>query len=301
MDLVRACPLLHAPFRVSWWCANAYAQFAVFLAKCALYAHIYASLFEHEVLVLPDGQAVRLLWLHHAAPRGVVLLLHGILGASTDFAPLARVLHTAGFAVVGFDRRGHGLPLTVPRFNTTGSVADLEVVLQHVRSRLAAPIYAVGVSAGSSVLARYLGETRERSLVAAAVCISPGFAFERSLSTISGVPEKAVLTRMKAFFLHAHAAVLRSAPQHERMMAARTVLDWHEHQYAFAGYTDRAAYFLKEDPVHVLRDVQVPVLYLNASDVRLWCLAPLCAWSHACVAGHGLPWAAADFPIRFFV
>ena len=116
IHLVNACPSLHAPFRVTWWCSNAYAQFLLFLAKCALYARTYTRLFEPEVLELPDGQVVRLLWIHHAEPRGVVLLLHGILGVSTDFSPLARTLHAAGFAVVGFDRRGHGLPLTVPRF-----------------------------------------------------------------------------------------------------------------------------------------------------------------------------------------
>ena len=267
--LVRACPSLHAPFRVTWWCSNAYAQFLIFMAKCALYARTCTRLFEPEHFELPDGQAVRLLWLRHPEPRGAVVLLHGILGASTDFSPLACKLHTAGFSVVGFDRRGHGLPLTLPRFNTTGSVEDLDVVLRHVRATLAVPIYAVGVSAGSSVLARYLGDTREHSLVAAAVCISPGFAFERSLSTISGMPEKAVLTRMKAFFLAGHASVLRVAPQHARMAAARSVLEWHEHQYAFAGYASRAEYFSKEDPVHVLRDVRVPILYLNAKDVRI--------------------------------
>jgi hypothetical protein len=56
---------------------------------------------------------------------------------------------------------------------------------------------------------------------------------------------------------------------HARMAAARSVLEWHEHQYAFAGYASRAEYFSKEDPVHVLRDVRVPILYLNAKDVRI--------------------------------
>jgi alpha-beta hydrolase superfamily lysophospholipase len=83
------------------------------MCKCIIYSK--RPCFENEIFTLPDGQAVRLCWLKHVQPKGVVLLLHGILGVSSDFAVLAEALHLRGYTVVGLDRRGHGLPLTIPK------------------------------------------------------------------------------------------------------------------------------------------------------------------------------------------
>ena len=58
------------------------------------------------------------------------------------------------------NRRGHGtLPLTAPRFSTIGSTDDLRAQLDQIRRRLPrSPLYGLGVSAGTALLVRYLGE-----------------------------------------------------------------------------------------------------------------------------------------------
>ena len=155
------------------------------------------------------------------------------------------------------------------RFNTTGSVDDLACVLQHIRSKVSGvPVYGVGLSAGSSLLARYLGDTGSSSLIAAGVCISPGFSFRKSLSTMSRSTGALVLSRMKAFFLTPNASVLQDLPGYTEMQASKTQMEWHVHQYNFSPHGNMESYFLNEDPDHVLHNIQVPIIYLNAKDVR---------------------------------
>jgi hypothetical protein len=123
------------------------------------------------------------------------------------------------------------------------------------------------MSAGSSVLARYLGDAGQQSLISGALCISPGFAFEKSLHTIGSAVGRVMLQRMKAFFLTSNWDVFGGVPGAAEMMAATTLIEWHKHQYKMCGYESAEKYFLHEDPVHVLQNVKVPVMYINAKDV----------------------------------
>ena len=112
-DALLRCPSLHRPYRPTFWCPTAQLQFLLFLWKCDADAKKVAWV--DEEFMLPDSQLVRLCWVPHPSPKGVVVLLHGILGNSHDFALLAKSLVERGYTAVGFDRRGHKMPLTVPR------------------------------------------------------------------------------------------------------------------------------------------------------------------------------------------
>lgn len=95
-----------------------------------------------ETFRLPDGQPLLLHWMfpdcsgasaEEQGVCGVVLLCHTVCGMASDYLELAVALAASGFAVVGMNRRGHGMRLAVPRFNTTGCPDDLEAVLRHVK------------------------------------------------------------------------------------------------------------------------------------------------------------------------
>ena len=144
-------------------------------------------------------------------------------------------------------------------------------MLQHVqRQHPGLPLYGVGLSAGSSMLARYLGDAGADSLLATGVCISPGFSFPRSLRTMGELTGRQVLGNMKAFWLKANEALLKDLPGYAEMMASRSQVEWHEHQYKFTPYASLEAYFEGEDPALVLDKIKVPVIYINAKDVRRW-------------------------------
>ena len=45
---------------------------------------------------------------HHATPRGIICLLHGMHCASSDVTHIAKRLHQEGFTVIAYDQEGHG-------------------------------------------------------------------------------------------------------------------------------------------------------------------------------------------------
>jgi hypothetical protein len=60
---------------------------------------------------------------------------------------------------------------------------DLKFVLGVIQERFpGVPIYAVGCSAGSSLLARHMGDAGEEAILAGAAFLSPGFDFEEAHS-----------------------------------------------------------------------------------------------------------------------
>ena len=43
--------------------------------------------------------------------------------------------------------------------------------------------------------------------------------------------------------------------------------EWHDYQYIFAGnYTNKEEYFKDHDPIYVLKNIKIPILYINALD-----------------------------------
>ncbi len=73
--------------------------------------------------VAPDGSrfGVRT-WLPARCPRLVVIAVHGLSGATSDFQPLGAHLARRGVAVYAFELRGQGLD---PQVDRRGNLADL--------------------------------------------------------------------------------------------------------------------------------------------------------------------------------
>ena len=75
-------------------------------------------------------------WQPETEPRGVVVLVHGYGEHSGRYDLVAEFLTGAGFRVVAFDQRGHGLSGGRPAFVTHFDefLADLDVVLTSVNA-----------------------------------------------------------------------------------------------------------------------------------------------------------------------
>ena len=264
---VALCPALSQPYVPTPWCAGAAAQFALQQSRVALHG-VTPPPFVDQTLQAPDGETLRIRWLHASSPRGVAVLLHGITGCALDMAETATTLAAAGWSAAAFERRGHGPPLTQPRFNTTGCVDDLRLALAAVRAAYpGAPVCAVAVSAGCSLLIRYLGEQGEASAVDSAVCVCTGFGLRRSLRAIdAGSVGKLMLWRMKSFFLEKNRAVLAEHPATASLAAADGLVQWHAHQWQLSGDADEASYFRQHRTEASLRRIRVPTLFLNADD-----------------------------------
>ena len=82
---------------------------------------------------------------------------------------------------ISYSRRGHDKELTQSQFNSVGNLNDLELILDYINSNYPTlPIYGLGMSAGTSLLARYLGNKKEKSRIELGILLSPGFHFKRS-------------------------------------------------------------------------------------------------------------------------
>ena len=73
--------------------------------------------------------------------------------------PLAEQALAKGFRPVLLIKRGHGVALTTPRLQGIGDTSDFRECVAHLgRGWPDATIVAMGISAGSALLASYLGE-----------------------------------------------------------------------------------------------------------------------------------------------
>ncbi len=92
------------------------------------------------------------------APRANVLLVHGYAEHSGRYAHVAESLNQAGYSLLTYDWRGHGMSggmrAYVERFGQY--VADLKGFIAHVSEAIAsAPVFLMGHSAGGLVTLRY--------------------------------------------------------------------------------------------------------------------------------------------------
>jgi alpha-beta hydrolase superfamily lysophospholipase len=111
------------------------------------------------VLTSAGGRLRTLVW-GVERPRGRVLVVHGLGDHAGRFGLLAEALSRRGYAVMGYDQRGHGKSEGkkgyLPRFDVL--LEDLERVWAHAEATLAGegPPFLYGHSMGGLVALRYL-------------------------------------------------------------------------------------------------------------------------------------------------
>src|SRR5471032_995161 len=117
-------------------------------------------------VITDDGLALHLrVWPAGNPRRGVVVLVHG-LGEHIDrYDHVAQRLNALGFAVVGYDHRGHGRS-PGPRGSMPcddALCADLGRVLYAVRESFPGPLVLLGHSLGGLIAGRFVAEGLQAS------------------------------------------------------------------------------------------------------------------------------------------
>ena len=111
-----------------------------------------------DTLTLPTADGLRLHLRHWptaaVAPRGTVLVVHGLGEHVGRYAHVAEALNGGGWHVSGFDQRGHGRSggrqgvLAAP----DSLLADLGAVVDAVRPRAPGPRVLVGHTTGARLM-----------------------------------------------------------------------------------------------------------------------------------------------------
>jgi alpha-beta hydrolase superfamily lysophospholipase len=127
----------------------------------------------------PDGQALHVLgWEPDAPPNAVVLLTHGLGEHVARYAHVGAALAQAGYALIGFDLRGHGRTQGPRGYapSLTAILQDMDSFAGFVRGRYPAdtPVFQYGHSLGALLTVAY--HLARKPAVAGVVIGSPGFA-----------------------------------------------------------------------------------------------------------------------------
>lgn len=271
--VVDLMPSLKRTLKWPIWCYGAHMQFLSYSILSSRNDRKIANvIYEITKLELYDGEKTLISWgKFNGTPKGILLLLHTVYGDYSESATIAQqAMKTLNLIPVSYSRRGHSFPLTKAEFNTVGSHEDLQRVLDAITSKYPnLPIYAIGSSAGSSLLARYLGDTGDNSRISGAVLISPGYDFEKSQMIMPYISTKMAVKKAKRVFLTPNEKILSTYDpiSFTAMLNAGSMEEWHQHQWRFAGnYKSMESYYNQHNPVYVLKHIRRPTLYVNAMD-----------------------------------
>jgi alpha-beta hydrolase superfamily lysophospholipase len=110
-------------------------------------------------LAVADGTLLKLRrWTAPPHPRGTVLVVHGLGEHSGRYQHVAQHLHDAGWAVLAYDQRGHGLSpgLRGGLRRPDDLLTDLATVLDAAHTLDPQPVILLGHSMGGLVAARFV-------------------------------------------------------------------------------------------------------------------------------------------------
>lgn len=220
-------------------------------------------------------QQVALDWLEPAsapASAPVLLLLHTMSGTSREFAPVAAEAVRRGWRAAVLLRRGHlGSPLTVPRIHLAGHTPDTKAMVAAAAARFPrAPLLALGSSAGSMALMRYLGEAGADSPIIASVCVGgPGYdnGPRKCAARFHPLLDKIIVEYIKRFFFRRqNRPALEQLASFAALRAARTLAEFQGLGYELEGYGSAEEMFEATNPIPMAGCSRTPLLCISARD-----------------------------------
>lgn len=221
-------------------------------------------LMESSILSMDDGTEIEIGTIRPSErPRAVVLYLHTVCGNYTQQAHMGEVFHKNDIAFVSYTRAGNDTNRKFSKFNFVGRIDELQLVLSHITQKFpGVPIHAIGASAGSALLIRYLGKYNKSKIIKSAVLVSPGYDFMKSLQKMNIISKAYLVNKMKH--------TIRDMPCQEELKSVRTLDDWVKFQSQMLGYTSLDEYVLECNPVHYLKHINVPSLFISSLDDRIF-------------------------------
>jgi predicted alpha/beta-fold hydrolase len=218
-----------------------------------------------------------------------VMLFHGLEGSSDSHyarALMAQVQARGWHGAIPHFRGCSGEANLAPRFYHSGDAEELDWIIRRLRPRYTGPFYVAGVSLGGNALLRWLGEQQHGAgIVDGAAGVSAPLDLAAGGAALSRGVNR-LYTRMFLQTLKPKAlAKLARFPglfDRERLLAANDLYSFDNVVTApLHGYRDTDDYWHRASAKHVLHDITVPTLVLNARNDPF-------------LPGHYLPASAAN-------
>jgi predicted alpha/beta-fold hydrolase len=219
-----------------------------------------------------DGDFVDVDFVDGEPGQPFVVLFHGLEGSSDSHyarALMAALAARGWSGAVPHFRGCSGEANRAPRFYHSGDAGEIDWIVRRLRARATGRFYAAGVSLGGNALLRWLGESQSQAAIVDAACaVSAPLDLARGGESLSsGV--NMLYTRM--FLQSLKPKCLAKLDQYpglfdrDALLAARDLYEFDNVVTApLHGYRDTDDYWDRASAKHVLGDITVPTLVLNA-------------------------------------
>ncbi|GAB3539174.1 alpha/beta fold hydrolase [Noviherbaspirillum agri] len=225
----------------------------------------------------PDGDFIDIDFVDGTPGQPFVVLFHGLEGSSDSHyarSLMSRVSAMGWSGAVPHFRGCSGELNHAPRFYHSGDAVEVDWVVRRLhaeRRTSGGKFYVCGVSLGGNALLRWLGESQHQADIVDAACAisapldlaSGGAALSRGLNMVY---TRIFLQTLKPKCLQK----LKQFPQlfdRETMLRARNLYEFDNIVTApLHGFRDTDDYWHRASAKHVLSDITVPTLVLNAKN-----------------------------------
>ena len=250
------------------WLPSGHLQ-TIYPAKCIAKPPVA---FRRERWAAHDGDFVDIDFVDGEPGQPFVVLFHGLEGSSDSHyarSLMAAVANRGWSGAIPHFRGCSGELNRAPRFYHSGDAGEVDWIIRRLRLRATGKFYATGVSLGGNALLRWLGESQHQAeLVDAACAVSAPLDLARGGESL-GSGFNMVYTRMFLQTLKPKClAKLEQFPglfDRDALMNARDLYQFDNVVTApLHGYKDTDDYWDRASAKHVLHDITVPTLVLNA-------------------------------------
>lgn len=259
-------------------CHNKYIQYLIYYFESKLDDIVGNKFYKTDIIITNDNEKI-LIGIGNIKYNynGILLIFHTIFGDYRDNSNgIKKMCKKLNLLPISYSRRGHSFKLETVKFNTTGHIEDVELVLDYIEKNYPnKPIYGYARSAGTSLLTRYLGNVKYKSRISLAILISSGFNFSKSIKNMSPEFNKMLVNKCKNFWLKPNEDLFsknkKDLKYYNLLMNSSTLEEWHKYQWYFSQKSKNTLeYYNINNPIYVLKNIQIPILYINALDDLLF-------------------------------
>jgi len=245
---------------------------------------IYPSLFRkvpvvtdtRERIETPDGDFIDLDWARENGHKRLAVLTHGLEGHSKGHycQGMAQALQRAGWDVVASNFRGcSGEPNLKLQSYHSGATGELQIVLDHIfSSKNYEEVSLIGFSLGGNLTLKYLGDlgVEVDARIKGAVVLSVPCDLASSAKQLERWQNRIYMRRfMKTLRVKVREKAIRFSGQIkiEGLDQMRTFAEF-DNVYTgpIHGFKDADDYWTQCSCRHVLKNIAVPTLLINALD-----------------------------------
>lgn len=253
-------PILKKPIHWLWGTCNVWTQYGLYLLNIARYDSFTAKkIFDTYDILVSNDEKIRIARTKHIDnPKIIVLFCHTVFGSYGELSHIPKNLKNESVVYFSYSRRGVHQELHTKYYNVVGSTEILDNVINHIQNLYPnTNIHAVGASAGTCLLTRYLSTKNSTKKITSAVFISPGYHFIRSIFEMPDSVRARLLKQLKLKYHHC---------VHPKLMNSKTLIEWVQHHHTTTEYNTTDEYIVNNDPLYFLKSINVPTLMISALD-----------------------------------